>query len=91
MGDISDRSDISDFSNVNEDVKSFNLEPTKLIDELSTTEFYVGTSKSFRDTSKANWQIKKIWKSGNVWHSGFPNGDQEFKYIWNSRLTYTYP
>lgn len=66
-------------------------EPITLVHEYSTTEFYVGVSNNGNDTSKANWQIKKISKSGNVWNlNKFPDGDQSFKYVWDDRLTYIY-
>jgi len=85
---------MADFNNFNDNYNSqpHNIEPIKLIDEISTTEFYIGTSKNEGNTGKAIWQIKKIWKIGNVWNFGFPNAEQGFKFIWNNRNngTYTY-
>jgi hypothetical protein len=71
-------------------VQSIFIEPVVLVDELSSTEFYIGTSRSFGDVQTSNWKIKKIYKSGSVWKTGYPDGDQGFTYIWNDRLTYSY-
>jgi hypothetical protein len=70
--------------------QSINIEPYLLIDQLSTTEFYIGTSKSFKTQSAENWRIKKIYQSGTIWIIAYPNGDQGFNYKWSDRLTYTY-
>ena len=68
-----------------------NIQPIKLIDEHSTTEFYIGTSNNGNYTSRAIWQIKKISKTSSVWNvTQFPDGDQLFGYVWNDRLTYDY-
>jgi hypothetical protein len=71
-------------------IQSFNIEPSTLIDEASSEEFYIGTSQSSRNTSKAIWRIKKIWKDGTIWKVEFPNGDQSFKFVWDDRSGYTY-
>ena len=63
--------------------------PYKLVDEISTTEFYIGTSLS-SSKSTPNWSIKKIWKDETVWKFGFPDGNQNFSFIWDNRLTYNY-
>jgi hypothetical protein len=83
---------MTNFNNFNDDYNSqpFNLVATTLIDTPSSTEIYIGTSKSFKDTSKPLWQIKKIWQDSTVWKTEFPNGDQGFKFIWEIRGTYTY-
>jgi len=65
-------------------------DPIMLVDEMSATEYYVGVSDRFKDPSKPYWRIKRIWKIGSVWHFGFPNGRQDYKYIWDERLSYTY-
>lgn len=66
-------------------------EPITLIHEVSTTEFIIGVSTNGRDTSKPIWKIKKILKTGSVWSTTlFPNGDQRFIFIWDSRIGYTY-
>ena len=71
-------------------VQSIFIEPTILIDEASTIDFYIGVSNSFSDPAQPNWRIKRIWQVGNVWKQGYPNGDQGFTFIWDDRLTYVY-
>jgi hypothetical protein len=71
-------------------IQSIKIEPYVLIDEVSSTSYYIGTSRSFSAQGVANWRIKKIWKVGNVWRSAFPGGDQGFTFIWTDRGTYTY-
>jgi len=65
-------------------------DPIMLVEELNSTEYYIGISKDFKDPSKANWRIKRVFKVGTVWKFEFPFGDQRFKYVWDDRLTYTY-
>lgn len=65
-------------------------EPFTLIDEKSETEFFIGVSVEFKDKSKPMWRIKRIWKTGNIWNFGFPDGNQDYKFIWNNRETYNY-
>ena len=85
--DISDGGGNTD---TNSNVQYQNIEPIRLIDE-GTTEFYIGTSTNGSDIYRATWQIKKILKTGNVWAvTLFPDGDQEFKYIWDDRASYTF-
>lgn len=76
--------------NYNFDVQAINIEPPVLIDETSATEYYIGTSINDRNMGRPYWKIKRIWKIGNVWKSGFPNGNQDFKFIWDDRYTYVY-
>jgi hypothetical protein len=71
-------------------VQAIVIEPTVLVDEVSTDDFYIGTSRSYRDPASANWRIKRIWKVGNVWKQGFANGDQGFTFIWDLRFGYVY-
>lgn len=66
------------------------LEAPMLIDELSSTEYYIGESDNTRKKTEGNWRIKRIWKVGNVWHFGFPNGNQDYVFVWDDRDTYTY-
>jgi hypothetical protein len=70
--------------------QSYNVEPAQIIDELSATEYYVGQSINGSDAAASTWKIKRIWKVSTIWHIGFPNGDQDFKYVWDNRFTYTY-
>jgi len=67
-----------------------NIEPRKLIDEVTQENFYLGVSNNGNNTSRPIWLIKRIWKVGSVWNIGFPNGRQEFKFVWNDRYSYDY-
>jgi hypothetical protein len=72
-------------------VQALNIEPYILIvDESSINNFYIGTSRSFKNPSQANWRIKRIWKVGTVWKIGFPNGNQDFTFVWDDRTSYIY-
>lgn len=71
-------------------IQTFPYEPVLLIDELSSTEIYIGTSQNTNNLSKANWRIKQIIKVGSVWNIGFPNGDQSYSFVWDDRFGYTY-
>lgn len=67
------------------------IEPITLIHEVSTTVFYIGVSINGRDTSKPIWKIKKIEKEGDVWNvTKFPNGNQNYSFIWDDRVSLTY-
>jgi hypothetical protein len=65
------------------------IEPYVYVDSSGTTT-YTGTSQSFSDIGAPIWKIKKEWKVGNVTYMGFPNGNQDFVFIWNNRSGYTY-
>jgi hypothetical protein len=73
-----------------------NRDAVMLVDELTSTEYYIGISWNRADQSKPTWRIKRIWKVGTVWHFGFPQpdpkqgGNQEFKWIWDDRYSYSY-
>lgn len=67
-----------------------NLESSLLVDEVSSTEYYIGKSDNTNNIFKGNWRIKRIWKVGNVWNFGFPDGNQNFEFVWDLRDTYTY-
>ena len=71
-------------------INQHNLEAPVLVDEVSSTEYYIGQSKNSKVLDKANWRIKRIWKVGSVWNFGFPDGNQDFKFVWDLRDTYTY-
>jgi hypothetical protein len=75
-------------SDINVDM--YKIDPVMLVDEISATEFYIGISKNRSSMNTPHWRIKKIWKDGSVWHFGFPDGDQNFDFIWNDRLLYIY-
>jgi hypothetical protein len=71
-------------------IQSIVIEPTTLVDQASTTDIYIGTSRSFKDPGAANWRIKRIWQVGTVWYEGYPSGDQDFTFIWDLRTGYDY-
>jgi hypothetical protein len=64
-------------------------EPYIYVDQSGTTK-YTGTSQNSNNGGVAVWKIKKEWKVGNVTLMGFPNGSQDFIFIWNNRVGYTY-
>ncbi len=66
------------------------VKPVMLIDELSSTEFYIGTSRNTSNPSAPFWRIQRIWKIGSVWNFGYPDASQEFKFEWDKRLSYSY-
>jgi len=66
------------------------IEPVKLIDEVSSTEYYIGESINGNSQSKPTWKIKRVWKVSTVWHFGFPNGEQGYNFIWDNRFEYSY-
>ena len=79
----------SDISNTTE--QSLIITPLMLVDESSSTEYYVGTSINGTNGAKPIWSIRKIMKEEGVWKiSQYPYGDQNFNFVWNDRLTYTY-
>jgi len=80
--------DISDFKDDN--VFDHNIESSMVIDEVSTTEFYIGYSKNSSLRSASNWRIKRIVQISTVWNFQFPNGNQSFNFIWDDRDTYDY-
>ena len=73
-----------------DNVTHHNIKPPMLVDEVSATEYYIGTSRRFSDTGDNKWRIQRIWKVGSVWNFGYPNGDQSFVFSWANRFTYTY-
>ena len=77
-------------------VQERNKDAVMLVDELTSTEYYIGISWNRADQSKPTWRIKRIWKVGTVWHFGFPqpdpkhDGNQEVKWVGDERYSYTY-
>lgn len=61
-----------------------------LVDEVSDTEYYIGESDNTPKQGQLNWRIKRIWKVGNVWNFGFPDGNQDYIWNWDLRDTYVY-
>lgn len=70
--------------------QQYNAEQIMIVDEISSTEIYIGTSDNSSDFGAANWKIKRILKTGSVWKFEFPDGNQEFKWVWSDKLTYSY-
>ena len=66
------------------------VKPPMLVDEVSDTEYYIGTSRRFSEQTDEKWRVQRIWKVGNVWNFGYPDGDQSFRYVWADRYGYTY-
>jgi hypothetical protein len=71
-------------------VQTVNIEPILLIDNLSEFEVYVGYSNKNNNQTKPNWRIKRFTNVDGIHHFGFPNGNQNFEFIWNDRFTYNY-
>jgi len=71
-------------------VQHHQIKPPMLIDEVSDTEYYIGTSRNTSDQPFNKWRIQRIWKMGSVWNFGYPDGDQSFNYVWSNRYGYTY-
>lgn len=70
--------------------QGISVESPIIIDEISDTEIYIGTSINDSNTGRPVWRIKQIIQIGTVWKFGYPSGDQSFSYVWNDRFTYTY-
>jgi hypothetical protein len=82
---------IPNMINISEPPAIISYEPYKLMDEVSSQLFYIGTSNYGNVADSAVWKIKKIEKIGNVWTlAAYPDGNQEYKYIWNNRENYNY-
>lgn len=81
----------TDFNdNISISIQAITIEPSVLIDQVSSTEFYIGTSKSFNNPGAAVWRIKRIWQVGTIWMSGYADGNQGFGFIWDNRSDGTY-
>ena len=80
---------MADFlSNINE--INVCIEPYVFTEDITGGTKYIGTSASFPIITAEVWKIKKQWLSGGTCYMGFPNGCQDFKFIWDCRGTYTY-
>lgn len=66
------------------------IQPSMVIDEVSAIEYYIGTSDNGIDLGKPTWRIKRIWKVNTIWKFGYPNGSQNFEFIWDNRFDYIY-
>ena len=67
-----------------------NIEPYVLIEEISDTDFYIGTCNNGNNPAMSFWKIKKIWKEDNIIKFGYPDRDQSFSFSWNDRGKYNY-
>jgi len=70
-------------------IQVINVEPYVFVDTSGTTT-YTGISSGFNSGGSSIWKIKKEWKIGNVVYMGYPNGNQNFSFIWNNRTGYNY-
>jgi hypothetical protein len=73
-----------------QDFQNIVIEPYVLVDQVSSTLIYIGTSTNGNNVNNPTWRIKKISQNGTVWSVGFPNGDQTFTFIWRDRNGFTY-
>lgn len=71
-------------------VEQHQINPPFLVDEVSDTEYYIGTSRNFSEQTQPKWRIQRIQKRGTVWYFEYPDGDQAFKFQWSNRFGYTY-
>jgi hypothetical protein len=63
---------------------------TVVIDETSTTGyFYLGKAHPGAKTTDAVWQISKFQENLTE-PTVYPNGNEDFKFIWNNRTSLTY-
>lgn len=69
---------------------NYNVNPIKNVDVSDPSDIYIGETRNSKNGSANSWQIKRIVKINNVWHTQFPNGDQSHKFKWDNRLTYNY-
>jgi hypothetical protein len=70
--------------------KTLSLDETIRWDAASATILYVGFAYPDALESEARWKIFKVdTTAGNK--LVYPNGDDSYIYVWNSRATYTYP
>lgn len=74
-------------SNINELNVAF--EPYEFYDAVTDDEIYIGSSAQ-AITTVDFWRIKKFWTVGSLTKMGFPNGNQNFKFVWDDRASYTY-
>lgn len=65
-------------------------EAPTLIDEVSSTEIYLGWAVAGTSADDSLWKIKQIKQIGSVWTQKYPNGDENYVYKWSDRLTLQY-
>ncbi len=59
-------------------------------DEYSASVNYVGIAKVGTLDADSIWQIKRITVSGTVTKIEYAQGNAEFKFVWDNRLSYSY-
>ena len=71
-----------------ESVTSF----TKTFDYSGTNLIFVGKTKLGTAKSEPFWQIKKFIYNGSsqLIDIQWPDGDDDFKYVWDNRVSYSY-
>jgi hypothetical protein len=77
-------------NNMNINNRVNHVDEVMLVDELSTTEFYIGLSDNSSDKAKATWKIKRVLKVGSIWTFQYPDGIQKYEWAWDARLGYDY-
>lgn len=60
------------------------------IDVVNDNLTYLGWAEYGSNESLSVWKIRKIYLVGTVWKQGYPDGDQTYDYIWESRSEYNY-
>jgi len=70
-------------------VQSPNIQPTVIVDTSGGTK-YTGTSISFGNIAGATWRIKRECTVSTITTVDYPNGDQDFKFMWCCRTGYSY-
>ena len=73
-----------------DNVQRHPTKPIMLVHEVSSTEYYVGTSRRFSKEDDPHWRIQRILQSGGVWSFEYPDGKQSFTFVWSSRFGYSY-
>ena len=69
---------------------SIEYEPIKIIDSNDPNDIFVGSSVNGNDRNKPFWRIKRIININGIWYTQFPDGIQDYSYVWDNRLSYTY-
>lgn len=66
------------------------IESPTLIDEVSSSEIYLGYAVAGTSANDSSWKIKQIKQVGTIWTQKYPNGDENYIYKWADRTTLTY-
>lgn len=72
------------------DVVTTKSESPTQIDEVSSSEIYLGWAVAGSSANDNVWKIKQIKQTGSVWTQKYPNGDENYLYVWSDRLTLQY-